>query len=89
MLPEFGQIFGFLRDGDLHVMARHALVVGGRFHIGEQALGEVAGVDHHVAGPLAVRRPLDVLRAGGFLLAELLHRHHFHLRLRKPAEILR
>ena len=52
MLAEFGQAGHLLRHGQLHVMARDALVVGGRLIIDEAAVGEVRGGDDHPPGRL-------------------------------------
>ena len=51
VLAEERQVGQLLRNRNLHVMSGHAFVIGGGFDIQYRALGEVAGVDHDVAGP--------------------------------------
>ena len=89
MLAELGDAGQLLGDGDLHVMAGHALVVRGRLHRDRLARLRLARVHLDAAGTRAVGRAGLVLRAGRFLLAERLGGHDFDLRARQPAEELR
>ncbi|EEF25620.1 conserved hypothetical protein [Ricinus communis] len=55
LLAEVRQALDLLRHGQLHVVARHALVQRGGFDVDGGTVLEVAGVDHHAAGTLAIR----------------------------------
>ena len=54
MQAELGQAGELLGDGELHVMAGDALVVGGGLVVDQAAVGEVGGGDDDAAGALAV-----------------------------------
>ena len=86
LLAERRQLGQALRDRDLQVMARNALVVGGGFDGQHAAVGEIAGVDEDLPGPRAVRRALMVFGRRGLLLAELLHRLDHNLGLGQAPE---
>ena len=69
VLPERRQLRQFLRNRDLHMMARNTLVIGSSLAICQAAFLEVAGIDHYVGRSRPVWRALHVV-CGGFFFAE-------------------
>ena len=67
VLAELGQAGELLRDGELHVVAGDALVIGGGLVVDEAAVGEVGGGDDDAAGALAVGGAGLVVRGNGGL----------------------
>ena len=55
VLAEFGQARHLLRNRQLHVVARDALMIGGGLVINEGAVGEVGGGDDHPARSRTIR----------------------------------
>lgn len=80
---KFGQ---FLGDGDLHVMAGNALVVGGGFDIEQQTFFKIAGVDHDVSRTGAIHGGILIGGGGCFLFAKLLNGKNLQFRFGEPAE---
>ena len=61
LLAERRQLRKLLRDGDLHVMARNALVIRGRLVVDRQLIREVVSVHEHVTRTRPVGRALVVV----------------------------
>ncbi len=78
----------FLRDGDLHVVARDGLVVGERLHLVDRETLHLEGVHVIHAGARTVGRRLLVKRRGAAFLAERLDLAQFERGLREDAEEL-
>ena len=89
LCAECGNIFQFLSNGNLHVMARHTLVISNRFHFAFWHHGHINQVYVVNARRLTIRRARIVMLCSTRLLAERLNPFHHKVCLRKTAKVIR